>query len=293
MQDRTDEATGAHGGTEQGTFPASDGTALAWELGLPAAPKPRAVVVLSHGLAEHVGRYAHVRDALVARGFAVYGHDHRGHGRSGGTRVFVERFAEYAADLQTALGHMKARFPAAPRVLFGHSMGGLVAIDHLLRYPDEVSGAILSGPGVEIGAKVPAWKDALGKVMARLIPKLAIPTGIPAADVSRDPEVVRAYEADPLVSRKATARWYAEFLATQARAVEGAPAVRTPLLVVYGLADRLVNPAGVARWSERAGSPDKTIIPYPGLFHEVVNEPERAMVIGDILRWLEARFPDA
>jgi alpha-beta hydrolase superfamily lysophospholipase len=275
---------------ERGTFSASDGLELAFTLALPARP-PRAVLVLSHGLAEHVGRYDHVLTALAAHGFAVHAHDHRGHGNSGGTRVFVERFAEYAADLQTALGRMKARFPGVPRVLFGHSMGGLVVIDHLLRYPGEAAAAVLSGPGVEVAVKVPAWKDALGKVMARLIPKLAIPTGIPSADISRDAEVVRAYAADPLVSSKATARWYVEFIATQARAFAGAAELRTPLLVVYGTEDRLVSPAGIARWAEKAGSPDKTVIPYPGLFHEVVNEPEREVVLGDILRWLSARFP--
>jgi alpha-beta hydrolase superfamily lysophospholipase len=288
-----DGDTGAGGSTiERGTFSASDGVDLAFTLALPAGP-PRAALVLSHGLAEHVGRYAHVLEALAARGFAVHAHDHRGHGNSGGTRVFVERFAEYAADIQTALGRLKTRFPGVPKVLFGHSMGGLVVIDHLLRYPGEAAAAVLSGPGVEVGVKVPAWKDALGKVMSHLLPKLAIPTGIPPEHVSRDAEVVRAYASDPLVSKKATARWYVEFLATQARAFAGAPELRTPLLVVYGTEDRLVSPAGIARWAEKVGSPDKTVIPYPGLFHEVVNEPERAVVLGDILRWLEARFPAA
>jgi alpha-beta hydrolase superfamily lysophospholipase len=277
---------------EQGTWPGAGGLAIAFDLMFPSDRAPRAIVVLSHGVAEHAGRYRHLAEALVARGFGFVGHDHRGHGRSAGTRVFVERFAEYAEDLEMAVRRAKERFPGVPVFVFGHSMGGLIAIDHLLRYPDAVSGAVLSGPGVEVGVKVPAWKDTLARVMSKLWPKLAVPTGIPAADISRDPATVKAYESDPLVTKKATARWYTEFLDTQARAFALASSIHTPLLVIWGGRDRLVNPNGIARWFESVGSADRTAIPYPELFHEVINEPERGVVIGDIIRWLEARVPN-
>lgn len=276
---------------EQGSWKGTGGLDIAFDIATPADRTPRGVVVLSHGVAEHAGRYRHVGEALVASGFAFFGHDHRGHGRSAGTRVFVERFSEYADDLEGAVRRAKDRFPGVPVFLLGHSMGGLIAIDHLLRHPDSVSGAILSGPGVEVGAKVPAWKDKLARVMSRIWPKLAVPTGIPAADISRDPATVAAYSADPLVTKKATARWYTEFLDTQARAFALASSIHTPLLVAWGGRDRLVNPNGIARWADAVGSADKTLMPYPELFHEVVNEPERAVVIGDMIRWLEARSP--
>jgi alpha-beta hydrolase superfamily lysophospholipase len=274
---------------ERGNWKGTGGVDLAFELLVPEGGAPRAVVVLSHGVAEHAGRYAHLADALAARGFAFFGYDHRGHGRSGGTRVYVDRFADYAADLEAAIAKAKARFPGVPVFVFGHSMGGLIAIDHLIRYPESLTGAVLSGPGVEVGVKVPGWKDALGRVMSKVWPKLAIPTGIPPADISRDPDVVRAYERDPLVTNKATARWYTEFIDTQARAFAHASSIRTPLLIVWGGRDRLVGVNGIVRFAESVASEDKTLIPYPELFHEVVNEPEREVVIGDVLRWLEAR----
>lgn len=275
--------------TESGTFQASDGTRIAFDLVSPDREPPRGVVVLSHGVAEHKGRYAHVAAHFAAAGFAVHLHDHRGHGHSGGTRVFVARFAEYAEDLELAVQRMKGRFPGVPVFLFGHSMGGLIAIDHLIRYPDAVSGAILSGPGVEVGVKVPAWKDTLARVMSKIWPKLAVPTGIPAAHISRDAATVKAYETDPLVTSKATARWYTEFLDTQSRAFAHASAIQTPMIVAWGGQDKLVNPNGIARWFEEVGSHDKTAVPYPELYHEITNEPERAVVLGDLTRWLEAR----
>lgn len=275
---------------ENGTCKGQGGVELAYEVSL-VAGKPRGVVILSHGVAEHIGRYNHVIEAFGAAGFITYAHDHRGHGKSGGTRVFVEHFEAYADDLDDAVGRMKARFPALPIFLFGHSMGGLIAIDHLIRYPDRVAGAVLSGPGVEVGAKVPKWKDALARVMSRLWPKLAVPTGIPAEDISRDPATVAAYKADPMVTNKATARWYTEFLDTQARAFAHASAIQTPLLIAWGGHDKLVNPNAIARWAESVGSKDKTTRLYPELYHEIVNEPERAIVLADITRWLEAHAP--
>jgi len=275
---------------EYGTCKGRDGVELSFQV-TPATGKPRGIVVLSHGVAEHIGRYDHLVDAFCAAGFVTYAHDHRGHGKSAGTRVFVAHFESYADDLEDAIERMKKRFPGLPVFLFGHSMGGLIAIDHLIRYPDHVAGAVLSGPGVEVGVKVPKWKDTLARVMSRIWPKLAVPTGIPAEHISRDAATVAAYKADSMVTGKATARWYTEFLDTQARAFAHASAIQVPLMIAWGGQDKLVNPNGIARWAESVGSKDKTTRLYPDLYHEIVNEPERAVVLGDITRWLEAHAP--
>ncbi|MCA9518146.1 MAG: lysophospholipase [Myxococcales bacterium] len=247
-----------------------------------------AVAVIVHGLAEHSGRYQHVMAALADARVASLALDLRGHGRSDGTRVFVERFGDYADDANRALQKARELAPGLPVFLIGHSMGGLTAVITALDHGDGLTGLVLSSPGLKNAIKVPAWKDALGKLMARLIPKLAIPTGLPAAWVSRDPAVVAAYEADPLVTNKATARWYAEFLGAQERARAEAGRITMPTLILTAGKDKLIDPGAQRELFETLGSRDKEHIPYPELYHEVFNEPEQAAVLADLVRWLTA-----
>ena len=275
---------------ETGFLSRPDGTRLFWRAKRPAEDVPsKALVVVVHGLAEHSGRYQHVIDFLVAAGYGCIAPDHRGHGDSTGKRVFVERFREYADDLQAIVALGQGQVPGRKVVLLGHSMGGLIAILHLIDYAGVAELAVLSGPGVGIAAPVPKWKDLLGRVMSKAWPGLSIPTGIPPEHVSRDPAVVKAYAEDPKVSKQATARWYTEFLGAQARAFDKAAGIKVPLLVVCGGQDKLVSMAAEERWFKAVGSADKTFTPYPALYHEVMNEPEQAVVLGDIQRWLDAR----
>ncbi|MCC6624728.1 MAG: lysophospholipase [Deltaproteobacteria bacterium] len=276
--------------SETGIHQGHKGVPIHWRLDRPdGAGAPRALVLVSHGVAEHMGRYQHVSDALVAAGYAVARLDHRGHGASGGPRVFVERFGDYVTDLHAVLGVVKLRVGAPKTFLLGHSMGGLIAIHHLLAHPGAVDGAVVSGPALGLSLAVPAWKDALGKVMSTVWPKLAIPTGVDPGLVSRDPAVVSAYANDPQVTKKATARWYTELLAAQKDANERALELGGPLLVLVGGLDKLVSVSAIERWFPRVAAQDKTIIPYPALYHEVMNEPEKDVVLGDIRRWLDAR----
>jgi len=273
---------------ETGTYQSPDGVAIAWELHRPVG-EAKGLVVIAHGVAEHSGRYRHVADALVAAGYAVMIPDHRGHGRSGGARVFVKRFKEYVDDLHGVIGLAKSKVRASKVFLVGHSMGGLIALETVLAYPNAVDGLVLSSPGLGTAIAVPAWKDGLGKIMSKVWPGLAIPTGIPASVVSRDPAVVAAYESDPLVTKKATARWYTEFVAAQADANARALEVKMPLLVLAAGADKLTSTRAIERWFPQVASTDKTLMPYPALYHEVFNEPEKDVVIGDVVRWLDAR----
>lgn len=250
---------------------------------------PRAAVLVVHGLAEHSGRYVHVLEALSARGFAGLGVDLRGHGHSAGARVYVDRFGDYLDDVDRAAAHARTLWPDVPLFILGHSMGGLVAAAHALDRPDGVAGYVLISPGVRSAIKVPAWKDALGKVMSKVWPGLAIPTGISPELVSRDPDVVRAYRDDPLVTDKATARWYTEFVATQRDVLARAPELKTPTMIVLGGADRLVDPAGGEELFARLGASDKERVSYPHARHEVLNEPEQGEALDAITRWLAAR----
>ena len=248
-----------------------------------------AVAVVVHGLAEHSGRYGHVFSALNAAGLDALGVDLRGHGHSAGTRVYVERFEDYLDDVDTAIAEARRRRPGVPVFVIGHSMGGLVILHHALARGANVAGYVASAPGLRNAVVVPGWKDALGRVMARVWPKLAIPTGIGPELLSRDPAVVAAYAADPLVTKTATARWYTSFVGAQAAALARAGELRRPLLMLLGEADRLVDPSGGKDFFAAAGVADKTLKTYPGLFHEVFNEPEQGTVLGDVVDWIGQR----
>jgi alpha-beta hydrolase superfamily lysophospholipase len=276
--------------SETGFVSRPDGATLRWKLVRPEGA-PRALCVVVHGLAEHTGRYGHVLSSLASAGYAALILDHRGHGDSSGRRVFVERFRQYPDDLQAVIEAGRAKLEGqVPVVLLGHSMGGLIAIHHLLNHPGVASAAALSGPGLGIAVAVPKWKDALGRVMSKLWPSLAIPTGLSPELVSRDPAVVKAYADDPKVTKSATARWYSEFLDAQARAFAEVQRITLPLYVMFGGRDGLVSTGAIRRWFEAVPAKDKRLVEYPELFHEVMNEPEKAQVLAELVAWLDAHF---
>jgi lysophospholipase len=250
----------------------------------------RATLVVAHGLGEHGGRYGELVARLVARGFAVYAPDHRGHGRSGGPRAQVGRFAWLVEDLDAVMQQAAREHPGARRFLLGHSMGGAIALTWALDHPGQLAGLILSGPAIAPPAAVPATTV----MMVRLLSFVAPGTGaiaLPPEDVSRDPAVVRAYIEDPLVLHgPVPARTLAELLLAMKALPPRVQALRDPVLVLHGTADRLVAYADVAPVFERLGSPDRTVRTYPGLYHEVLNEPERAQVFADLEAWLDAHL---
>lgn len=256
------------------------------------ASEPRAIVVFVHGLAEHSGRYLHVFEAFNAAGISCAGIDLRGHGRSSGRRCYIDSWSDYLDDVDTAIALARERGGAElPLFVFGHSMGGLIAATwSLFGRARDTAGVLLSSPGMGASVEVPAWKDKLGMVMSRLWPGLAIPTGLDANLVSRDAEVVTAYKGDPLVFTTATARWYTEFLAAQEQAFARASQQAVPMIVMQAGADGLVDPAASKRFFDALGVADKTWKSYDGLYHELVNEPEKPQVIEDMLAWMTERL---
>jgi len=262
--------------------------ALAAQAWLPDAPAI-GVLVIAHGLGEHSGRYGELVARCVARGLAVYALDHRGHGRSGGRRAQVGRFAWLVHDLDALIAHAWREHPGVKRLLFGHSMGGAIALTWALDHPDGLDGLILSGPAVAPTSSVSAARIGLIRLLSRLLPNLGA-MRLPAESVSRDPAVVRAYADDPLVFHGAVpARTLAELLGAMLALPGRAPALRVPVLVLQGTGDLLVPYPDVRPVFEQLGSPDKTVHIYEGLFHEVLNEPERAQVLADIERWLDTQ----
>ncbi len=248
----------------------------------------KAVLLIVHGLGEHGGRYMNVVNALVPLGYAVYAPDHLGHGKSEGEREVIARFDDYTDTLTTFLTMVKGAQAGQPVFLFGHSMGGLIASTYLLDHQDEFRGAIISAPAVKIGEGIPTSTILMGKLLSLLAPKMGV-LALDAGAISRDPEVVSAYLDDPLVYHgKTPARLAAEMLKAMQRVTAEVGRIRLPFIVIQGSEDKLVDPGGAQMLYDRAGSQDRTLRVYEGMFHEVCNEPERARVLDDIAGWLDA-----
>jgi alpha-beta hydrolase superfamily lysophospholipase len=277
--------------TNATTFPAADGTPLS-ERRWPAAAgsTPRGAVVLVHGYGEHIGRYDHVARVFAEAGFSVFGADLRGHGQSGGARGFCLRFEDYLSDLSTLLARAREAAPG-PQFLVGHSFGGLIATKLILSRPDAVRGLVLSSPFFRLRLEVPAVKVLAARAASAIYPKLSLPSGLKGEDVTRDPELARLYDADPLNLKNATARWFTESERAQSEVLARAAEVRLPTLAVIGGADRVAHPGRGEEIARKFSSEDKTIHVLPGQFHEVFNEPRphRDETIALVRDWLVAR----
>ncbi|ODR04280.1 hydrolase [Mycobacterium sherrisii] len=250
----------------------------------------RAVVVLSHGLGEYARRYDHVAQRFAAAGLVTYALDHRGHGRSGGKRMLVRDISEYTADFDTLVGIATKEHPGLKTVVVGHSMGGAIVFAYGVERPDNYDLMVLSGPAVAAQDQVSPLLAAAGRVLGVVLPGLPV-QDLDVRAISRDPEVVAAYQADPLVYHgKVPAGVGRAMLQVGETMAQRAPALTAPLLVVHGEQDRLVSVAGSRRLVECVGSTDVTLKVYPGLYHEVFNEPERDQVLGDVVTWITDRL---
>jgi alpha-beta hydrolase superfamily lysophospholipase len=267
-------------------FPGCQDASLFGQAWLPEH-SARGVIVISHGLAEHGGRYAGLAARLVDRGHAVYAIDHRGHGRSTGRRANIERFDYLVSDLGIFIGRAQREHPDTPVILLGHSMGGAVALACALKYHKVLRALVLSAPALAAGEALPAFKVWIVKLLSAIAPNTGA-LKLPAAAVSRDPEVVRAYESDPLVFHGSIpARTLAELLLAMQRLQHTAHELRLPVLVQHGTADSLVPLAAVYPIYQHLGiAKSRTLQVYEGLYHEVYNEPEHDRVIGDLEAWL-------
>lgn len=250
----------------------------------------RGVLVVTHGHGEHIGRYVHIAEALCAANFSVYAWDLRGHGRSGGKRGYSPTFLTYTDDL--ALVHALARRenPDARLWLMAHSMGGLITLTYVVRQQPTADGVIVSAPLLRVKYVPPAWKVWMAKVLSRLAPSLTLSTELDVrVPMSHDTALLESFPDPELTHALMSMRVGHDLLSTMPGTLGRAPDCRLPLLILQGTDDGATDPNAAREFYESAGSTDKTLKEYPGLYHEIMNERERATVMGDIVAWLEQR----
>lgn len=245
-------------------------------------------VLLVHGLAEHAGRYEHVAAALVAAGHRVTMVELRGHGQSEGKRGHTASWRRYCEDVWAAAATIPGSY-----AIVAHSMGGLVTLDalrELVRQP--VIGVVVSNPLLGLGFEPPKVKAMASGLLSRLVPSLSLKNELDRSNLSHDPEVIRRYESDPLVFGTITPRWFVEMRGAMARVHDAAPRYNTPLLGLIGEGDHLTNPPAGIDFVGRYGGP-KTLRRYPGLYHELFNELEKAEILAEVTTWLKTLSWDA
>jgi len=253
---------------------------------------PRGTVLIVHGLGEHGGRYAHVAAQLNAWGWRVMAHDHRGHGRSGGERGRIASDDALLRDLSLVIDAARAG-STGPLLLLGHSMGGLIAARFVAEglqaapapWHREVDGLVLSSPALRIGMN--GFQKLLLATLGPLAPNLAVANGLEPSWVSRDPAVVAAYVADPLVHDRITPR-LTRFIVDGGEFVRGvAPRWRVPTLLMWAGSDRCVAPSGSAEFAAAAPKAVLQSQVFEPLYHEIFNEPEQAQVFTRLQAWLQ------
>jgi alpha-beta hydrolase superfamily lysophospholipase len=272
------------------TFTASDGENLAiqdWPL--PEGLALRGVVVLVHGLGEHAGRYEHVAQTLNGWGFAVRGYDQCGHGDSGGERGSLPSIGRLIDDLSDVVDSTRARTPdGVPLILVGHSLGGLVAGYLVSLRNRQVDALVMSSPALNPGLS--AFQKFLLATLPRIAPNLRVSNGLKPQFLSHDTDVVAAYQADPRVHDRVSAR-LARFIAEAGpRVVARARQWEVPTLLMYAGEDRLVNPQGSRDFAAAAPPAVVTTHCFEDLYHELFNERDAQPVFDCLKRWLDARF---
>lgn len=244
----------------------------------------KAIIALVHGYGEHSGRYHHVAEMFCANGYSVIALDHRGHGQSGGQRGHTPNYELLMSDIDIFLEKARDIFPDAKIILYGHSMGGGIVVNYLIRRQPDLLGSIVTGPFFRTAEPPPAFQLFLGKIMQNIWGAFPDKAKVSPDYISRDKEVVKKYINDPLVHNNMSAKLGMSLLETGEYAIEHAAEVRVPLYILHGEDDKLTDYNGSKDFYAKAGD-NVTLETFPNMYHELHNEPEKEEIFADIIAY--------
>lgn len=271
------------------TFKGDKGLNLFYQCWLPDK-KPKAVLLVIPGAAEHGGRYKNLVNYFVPRDYAICALDTQGHGKSEGQRCYIDRFSDYIDDIKIFFDIIHRKYADRKIFLVGHSMGATIAVAYAVQHQRDLAGLIVSGVVLKLGSSISPVLKPVAPLISKLFPKMGV-TVLDATAISQDKAVVDAYVNDPLVHRgKITARLGMELLKTVNRLPSQIPAINLPIIIMHGTEDRLSNPEGSQMLYDLVGSSDKTLKLYKGFYHEIFNEPGHLQVMADVEAWLATRI---
>ena len=276
----------------ENNFTSKNGYNIYYQYWRPEGTPPKGVVQISHGFAEHGGRYVNVVNQLVPAGFAVYASDHHGHGKSDGTRVYVKKYLYFVDELLQLNRIINEKEGDIPLFILGHSMGAATAILYAEQHQETLKGLILSGCGTRVGEEVNAILVALSGILSKILPKMTINPKLDPETLSHDPETVKAYKDDPLVNyKKITARLGKEMLDAYKSLIENAKKIKLPVLMQVGGEDKITH-GTKDLYESFSSTKDIDLKIYDGYYHEIYNEtPEmRVKPLEDLQAWIETHL---
>ncbi|MBX7148249.1 lysophospholipase [bacterium] len=260
-----------------------------------AEPKKdtKAVLIFVHGLNEHSGRYQNPTQYFTKKGYAVYLFDHRGHGKSDGLRSYVDNFEHYIKDIHEFVQFVAKENKGTGLFIVGHSLGGQMVANYVAQYPEKLSGFVISSANIETAVPISALKKYLGNKLASYLPRFKLKNEIDPYLISRDEGVVKAYVADPLVSKHITLKLASEILTNQESIYEKAAQITLPALILHGDKDKICACEGSEKFAEKLKSNDKKLVIYKGAYHELFNELDKEKAFQEMERFFEAHLSRA
>ncbi len=259
------------------------------------APPVKGVLALVHGLGEHSGRYCEVVKGLTAAGYAVFGFDNQGHGKSEGQRGHITSWQDYRDNTQTFLQLVRQREPTAPLFLMGHSLGGLIVLDYVLRGEQSlefkalnIQRLVVSAPPIQPkGGTTSTVRIWTARLLSGLLPRITVKMGLCKDGLSRSQEITEQTAHDPLTHPYVTLRWGTETLSTLKWVKANIGRITLPILLTHGEDDPIVAPEGTRQIFQQVQSSEKKLAVYPGSYHEPHNDLDSSQVVADLVRWLD------
>jgi acylglycerol lipase len=255
----------------------------------PDTNPPRAVVCLVHGIGEHTFRYLKVAEAFSKEGYALFGADLRGHGKSGGRRGHFPSIKAVLNDIDLLLEHARTRYPGIPLILYGHSLGGILVLFYGLKQKPDIKGVIATSPGLHTALEEQPAKVMAAKFLGSLIPRVSIPSGLDVNAISHDGEVVELYKNDLLVHNKMSLGFGKIMLSVIKWTLEHASEFSLPLLLMHGKSDSIAYPASSTEFAAKLDKNCKLVI-WDNAYHELHNEPIKDEVFKTMTTWIDERL---